>query len=247
MPRAKKVWADPNREGKNPKRQGQRYCSRCGNTVQQARILKSMNLCEFCVKELEARRDGVRSCRGCGQLTASDELRENHGYCKQCVCPACGRPDPQHVRKTGLCYQCSRTIGDFCRVCGKEAAAQVRKNHGLCDDCAQKKNTTGPGRFERQPARKVANGKKVGDSSQVKPKRRPFRNTGNDNPLLTSGGSKPRHHSLGKVYERKELTGGNSRRQSLGKVGQDQAAPINRKSKSRRRPLERSVGLQRGK
>jgi hypothetical protein len=140
MARIKRMWADPSKEGKNRGRSGQRYCSKCGNTVQQARILKSLNLCEFCVKEYETKRDGVHSCRGCGRLVNPEELREHKGYCSQCVCPACGAPDPQNIKKTGLCYQCSRAIGDFCRVCGKEAAAQVRKNRGLCDACAQKRS-----------------------------------------------------------------------------------------------------------
>jgi hypothetical protein len=139
MTRIKRVWADPNKEGKSKGRPGQRYCSKCGNTVQRARILKSLNLCEFCIKEYETKRDGVHSCRGCGRVVSPEELREHKGYCAQCVCPACGSPDPQNIKKTGLCYQCSRVIGDFCRICGKEAAAQVRKNHGLCDACVKQR------------------------------------------------------------------------------------------------------------
>ena len=143
MPRVKRVLADPNREGKSRGRQGMRYCSRCGNTVQQSRIMKNLNLCEFCVKEFEKKRDGIHSCRGCGKVMVREELRERKGYCAQCVCPACGAPDPVQVQKTGLCSKCSRTIGDFCRVCGKEAAAQVRKNHGLCDSCQKTRHTPG--------------------------------------------------------------------------------------------------------
>jgi ribosomal protein L37AE/L43A len=134
--RIKQIWADPNREGKSKGRQGERYCKKCGNTLQTARILKTLNLCEFCVKELENKRDGVWSCRSCGKV-APAEIKEHHGYCAQCVCAACGRFDP-YVKKVGLCQSCATAIGDFCRVCGKEASAQVRKNRGLCDQCAKK-------------------------------------------------------------------------------------------------------------
>lgn len=130
----KRVWADPNLEGRGKERQSRRFCSRCGNTVQQVRIYKSLNLCEFCMKELALKRDGVYSCRICGRI-APEELKKHQGYCLQCVCPACGKPDPESLRKNGLCYQCSQAMGDFCRSCGKEAAAQVRKNRGLCDQC----------------------------------------------------------------------------------------------------------------
>jgi hypothetical protein len=132
--KSKNIWADPNREGQGKDRQSKRFCAKCGNTVQQARILKSLNLCEFCVKELEERRDGRWSCRGCGKV-APEEISKHNGYCTQCVCPACGRPDPQSIRLTGICAACTATVGDFCRKCGKEAAAQVRKNKGLCDAC----------------------------------------------------------------------------------------------------------------
>lgn len=132
--RTKRLWSDPNREGRERGRRSARYCARCGNTVQQFRILKSLNLCEPCVKELAAKRDGVNSCRGCGKL-APQEIREHGGYCNQCICIACGRPDPVNVRKTGMCAKCSSALGDFCRICGKEASAQVRKNKGVCDAC----------------------------------------------------------------------------------------------------------------
>lgn len=135
--RMKRIWADPNREGRKTGRASARYCSRCGNSVRKFRILKSLNLCELCVKELEAKRDGKTSCRGCGKV-APEEIREHNGYCSQCVCPACGRPDPVSVRKIGMCSKCASIAGDFCRNCGKEAAAQVRKNKGLCNDCQKK-------------------------------------------------------------------------------------------------------------
>ncbi|MCL4516023.1 MAG: hypothetical protein M1379_10635 [Firmicutes bacterium] len=128
-------WLDPNREGRGGRRSG-RYCARCGTTVQSARILKGLNLCEFCVRELEKARDGRWSCLGCGKI-APDQLRKYGGYCKDCVCPACGRPDPEAVHKYGMCRQCMTQVGEFCRRCGKEAAAQVRKNRGLCDACAK--------------------------------------------------------------------------------------------------------------
>jgi hypothetical protein len=35
--------------------------------------------------------------------------------------------------------ECSKKIGDFCRICGKEASAQVRHNRGLCDACVKKR------------------------------------------------------------------------------------------------------------
>lgn len=133
----KKVWADPNKEGRSHGRKAGRFCAKCGNSIQTARILKAHNLCEFCVKQMVEKRDGVWACRSCGKI-APDEVRENRGYCKQCVCSACGRHD-SFVKKTGLCQHCSQIIGDFCRVCGKEAAAQVRKNKGRCDVCAKKK------------------------------------------------------------------------------------------------------------
>ncbi|TCL69413.1 hypothetical protein EDC14_1012110 [Hydrogenispora ethanolica] len=137
MPKTKKLWADPNREGRSKGPKGERFCSRCGNTIQTARILKAHNLCEFCVKELAGKRDGVWSCRSCGRI-APEELREHKGYCKHCICSACGRHD-SFVKKTGLCMECSKKIGDFCRICGKEASAQVRHNRGLCDACVKKR------------------------------------------------------------------------------------------------------------
>ena len=137
----KKIWADPNIEGRSRERKGKRFCARCGNTVQQARILKSLNLCEFCLKELETKRDGKMSCRSCGKV-APLEIQEHNGYCTQCVCSACGKPDPMSVVKTGLCFHCAQNVGDFCRKCGKEAGAQVRKNHGLCDVCAAEKQAS---------------------------------------------------------------------------------------------------------
>lgn len=146
MPQVKRIWADPNREGKSQGRQGKRYCARCGNTVQHARILKNLNLCEFCVKELVKKRDGIYSCRGCGRVLPRKELQKHKGYCSRCVCPACDAADPVSVKKTGLCLRCNQAIGDFCRVCGKEAASQVRKNQGLCDSCLKNRNAFGRSR-----------------------------------------------------------------------------------------------------
>jgi hypothetical protein len=134
--RSKKSWLDPNREGRKGGRQAKRYCGRCGNSVQKFRILRNYNLCELCIKELENKRDGHWTCKFCGKL-APNEVKQHNGYCAECVCPACGRPDPLSVRKTGLCRECAIGIGDFCRICGKEAAAQVRKNHGICNQCAK--------------------------------------------------------------------------------------------------------------
>ncbi len=132
--KSKRIWADPNREGRGSERQSRRFCARCGNTVQQVRIYKSLNLCELCMNELSDKRDGVYSCRSCGKVSP-EEVKEHRGYCRQCTCIACGQPDPEFVAKTGICRKCAAACGDFCRNCGKEAAAQVRKNRGLCDQC----------------------------------------------------------------------------------------------------------------
>lgn len=146
--RPKKEWADPNREGQAKGKEAERFCSKCGNTVQKTRILKSLNLCEYCVNELREKRDGITSCRGCGKIEPL-VLKEHNGYCTQCICSACGKPDPQYVRKTGLCFQCAINLGDFCRSCGKEAAAQVRKNKGFCDECVASNRHKTLGRHRR--------------------------------------------------------------------------------------------------
>jgi hypothetical protein len=140
----KHAWADPNREGKSSGRRGERFCAKCGNTVQHARILKLLNLCEFCLKELEQKRDGVNSCRSCGKV-APEEIGRYKGYCRDCICPACGKPDSASVRRAGFCSKCLAGFGDFCRSCGKEAAVQVKKNKGVCDECVKKR---GDGRQE---------------------------------------------------------------------------------------------------
>ncbi len=184
LQRPKKKWADPSREGRSKGRQGERFCSKCGNTVQHARILKSLNLCEFCIKEYEAKKDGINSCRGCGKV-APVELQEHNGYCNECVCSACGKPDPQYVRKTGLCYQCASALGDFCRRCGKEAAAQVRKNKGYCDECAAKgggretrnRSITNSGRGRRPEPKKTFAARPV---SARQPKSGSKRSTSNE-------------------------------------------------------------------
>lgn len=137
--RGKSPWLDPNKEGRAGGRQSHRYCGRCGNSVRKFRILRGLNLCELCVRELEKRRDGVSSCRACGKM-APQEVREHGGYCNECVCPACGRPDPESIRRTGLCKVCSKGIVGICRECGKEAEAQVRKNRGLCNQCAARRS-----------------------------------------------------------------------------------------------------------
>jgi hypothetical protein len=146
--RPKKEWADPNREGQAKGKEAERFCSKCGNTVQKTRILKSLNLCEYCINELKEKRDGITSCRGCGKIEPL-EIKEHNGYCTQCICSACGKPDPQYVRKTGLCFQCALTLGDFCRSCGKEASAQVHKNKGFCDECVATGRNKTLGRHRR--------------------------------------------------------------------------------------------------
>ncbi len=133
----RKLWADPNREGRSKGNDSERTCSKCGNSVRKVRIYKSLNLCEYCLNEIREKRDGSTSCRGCGRIEPL-ELKEHNGYCSKCICSACGKPDPGYVHKTGLCFQCAAGIGDFCRSCGKEAAAQVRKNKGFCDECVEK-------------------------------------------------------------------------------------------------------------
>lgn len=140
--RIKRPWLDPNKEGKSRGRLGKRYCARCGNTVQTARILKAYNLCEFCVKDLEKKKDGVWTCKSCGRL-APAEVRAYNGYCLACVCRICRQPDREYVSKTGLCRRCATQIGDFCLACGKEAPAQTRKNKGLCDQCLQRQEKPG--------------------------------------------------------------------------------------------------------
>lgn len=131
MPRR---WLDPNREGRSVGRLSKRFCKRCGTSVKSARILSGLNLCEFCVKELTVARDGRLSCKGCGKI-APEQLQKNKGYCDDCICPACGRADPEGVRRFGVCARCAEDVGEFCRRCGKEAPAQVRKHGGLCDVC----------------------------------------------------------------------------------------------------------------
>lgn len=140
--RGKTAWLDPNKEGRKTGHAANRFCGRCGNTVQKFRILRNYNLCEPCVKELESKRDGKWTCKSCGIL-APNELKAHNGYCAKCVCTACGRPDPENVRKTGMCRECASALGDFCRKCGKEAAAQVRKNRGLCNSCASTSGKNG--------------------------------------------------------------------------------------------------------
>jgi hypothetical protein len=146
--RPRREWTDPNREGQSKGREAERVCAKCGNTVRQTRIFKSLNLCEYCINELREKRDGITSCRGCGKIEPL-ELKEHNGYCTECICSACGKPDPGYVRKTGLCFQCAVNLGDFCRSCGKEAAAQVRKNKGFCDDCVAGNRHKALGRHRR--------------------------------------------------------------------------------------------------
>ncbi|WP_027338731.1 hypothetical protein [Halonatronum saccharophilum] len=125
-------WLDPN---KVSGRKAERYCQRCGTLATEVRILKHENLCENCVEELKKKKDGVYSCKGCGKV-APKQVQENKGYCKGCTCKACGRPDPKFVKKHSFCESCFELIGTDCRRCGKEAQAQVKRNDGLCDECA---------------------------------------------------------------------------------------------------------------
>ncbi|MGM0502755.1 MAG: hypothetical protein ACQERJ_09500 [Bacillota bacterium] len=125
-------WLDPN---KVSGRRTDRYCHRCGKEATQVRILKHENLCEDCIKELEEKKEGNYACKGCGKVVPA-QVQENDGYCKECVCKICGKPDPEFAQKHGFCESCFELMGTNCRECGKEARAQVQRNDGLCDDCA---------------------------------------------------------------------------------------------------------------
>ena len=141
--RSKRKWLDRNLD--LYKRSARtRKCRICSNTVKQARILKQASICEFCARSLSSRREGKYACKGCGKI-APEQLSRHGGFCKECVCPACGRPDPQTVRRLGMCRQCASAVGGLCSRCGKEATAQVRRNAGVCDECAKKGWGTGHG------------------------------------------------------------------------------------------------------
>ncbi|SJZ65005.1 hypothetical protein [Selenihalanaerobacter shriftii] len=130
-------WLDPNKEGKGHGRRSERYCQRCGQTVKDVRILKHSNLCEDCVRELEKKKEGKYACKGCGKVVP-EQVQENDGYCKDCCCRVCGKPDPEFAKKHGFCESCFELMGTNCKECGKEAEAQVRRNDGYCDECADK-------------------------------------------------------------------------------------------------------------
>jgi len=76
-------------------------------------MLRGLNLCRYCVDELQRRRDGRWACRGCGTI-APEQLKEHGGFCARCVCQACGKPDPESVHETGLCRECRTNAGVFC-------------------------------------------------------------------------------------------------------------------------------------
>ncbi|MCK4258694.1 MAG: hypothetical protein KAX49_06935 [Halanaerobiales bacterium] len=118
-------------------RQKKRYCRICGSTAEQVRILKHENICELCVKDLQKRKGGNLACKSCGKVVP-EQVKKYNGYCKECVCSLCGKPDPKFTRKHGLCRECFGKLGTNCRICGKEAVAQVKKNNGICDACAEK-------------------------------------------------------------------------------------------------------------
>lgn len=135
-PRSKRKWFDRNLDLHNSSAR-KRACRICGNTIRQARILKQANICEYCARALSARREGKYACKGCGKI-APKQVSRLGGYCEECVCPACGKPDPEVVRRSGICRRCAAKIGGICQLCGREAPAQVRRNSGLCDECARK-------------------------------------------------------------------------------------------------------------
>ncbi|MCK8816491.1 hypothetical protein MWH28_03805 [Natroniella sulfidigena] len=127
-------WLDPNNVSG---RRAERYCAICGAEATEVRILKHENICEDCVKRLREEKDGKYACKACGKI-APKQLEENNGYCKECVCKICGKPDPEFARKHDFCEACFELIGTDCRRCGKEARAQVKRNDGLCDECADR-------------------------------------------------------------------------------------------------------------
>lgn len=134
--RSKRRWLDRNLDF-HSRRARTRTCRICGNTIKQARILKQANICEFCARSLSSRPEGKLACKGCGKI-APEQVSRFGGFCKECVCPACGRPDPLGVRRLGMCRECASGIGGICSQCGKDAPAQVRRNAGVCDECARK-------------------------------------------------------------------------------------------------------------
>ncbi len=125
-------WIQPT---KASKRQKKRYCKICGSTAEQVRILKHESICDLCVKDLQKRKSGHLACKICGKVVP-EQVKKYNGYCKECVCSLCGKPDPKYTKKFGLCRECIEKLGTNCRICGKEAMAQVKKNDGLCDACA---------------------------------------------------------------------------------------------------------------
>ncbi|GAB6098859.1 hypothetical protein JCM16358_07380 [Halanaerocella petrolearia] len=127
-------WLDPN---KVSGRRAKRYCKLCGTEATRVRILKHENICENCVEDLSRKKEGKYACKGCGKV-APKQLENNKGYCKDCVCRICGKPDPAFAQKHGFCEKCFEIMGTNCRECGKEARAQVQRNDGLCDDCADR-------------------------------------------------------------------------------------------------------------
>ncbi|HAW69769.1 MAG TPA: hypothetical protein DCY85_12325 [Firmicutes bacterium] len=161
-------WFSPDKEGRSRGRLSKRFCQRCGTTIQHAPILKSLNLCSFCVEELRKARDGVWSCKGCGALVP-DQLRANNGYCSACLCPACGRPAPAEVRQKGMCSRCLKASGVFCVRCGTEASAQVKKNKGICDRCASQ------GAAQANPPPKAAQSKKAAQPKKTSRPQKPGR------------------------------------------------------------------------
>lgn len=124
-------WIDPNKVSGKKK---YRYCKICGSTAQQVRIMKHENICEKCAARAAQTKSGQLACKACGKVVPN-QVQKYNGYCKECVCKICGQPDPEYTKKHGFCRQCLAKMGTNCRICGKEAVAQVRKNNGLCDQC----------------------------------------------------------------------------------------------------------------
>ncbi len=132
-------WTDPgNVKGKKK----YRYCKICGSTATQVRIMKHEHICEKCAEEAARKKKGQLACKACGKVVPN-QLKKYNGYCKECVCKICGKPDPEYTHKHGVCRECLIKMGTNCLVCGKEAYAQVKKNNGLCDECAAKRNNKG--------------------------------------------------------------------------------------------------------
>jgi len=132
-------WIDPSSVRGKKK---YRFCKICGATAEQVRIMKHENICEHCARDAQKHQRGNLACKGCGKVVPN-QLKKYNGYCKECVCRICGKPDPEFTHTHGVCRECLAKMGTNCRICGKEAVAQVKKNDGICDECAAREGEKG--------------------------------------------------------------------------------------------------------